>query len=108
MDEMTKITIEAVERIDDFMFKVMRPFCEDVSEMKMSKDDLKDALQLWAREKKKEQQEPKTISQMLEDIAHEMCDHYCKYSAMEPPEGKDENWLLDDDSPCQMCPLQRL
>lgn len=52
--------------------------------------------------------EIKTIPQMLEEIAHDICDHYYKYSAMEPPEDKDENWLMDDDSPCQMCPLQRL
>ena len=52
--------------------------------------------------------EPKTITKMLEDIAQDICDHYCKFTEMEPPEGKDENWLLDDDSPCQTCPLQKL
>lgn len=53
--------------------------------------------------------EEKTIPQMLEDIAKEMCDHYCKYSAQEPPEGKDENWLIEDDeSPCNTCPMNRL
>lgn len=55
MDEMTKIAIEATERMDEFMFRVMQPYCEDVSEMKISKDDLRDALTLWSREKKKSQ-----------------------------------------------------
>lgn len=108
MDEMNKIIVEATERMDDFYFKTLQPFCGDVLEMKIKKDDLKDALLLWEREKEKPKQEPKTITKMLEDIAQEMCDGFCKYTAMEPPEGKDENWLMEDDSPCQMCPLQKL
>ena len=51
----------------------------------------------------------KTISKELDEICQTMCDSYCKYPSMEPPEGKDENWLTDDDeSPCNMCPMMRL
>ena len=105
MDEMTKIAIEATERMDEFMFRVMQPYCEDVSEMKISKDDLRDALTLWSRKKEKE---PKTISQMLEDIRYDMCEEYCRYTHTEPPEGKDNNWLYENGSPCETCPLNRL
>lgn len=54
--------------------------------------------------------EKKTITQELEDICNQMCDSYCRYTCLvEPPEGKDENWLTeDDDSPCNTCPLSRL
>ena len=51
----------------------------------------------------------KTISQELEKIHNQMCDSYCKYPSMKPPEGKDSDWLTeDDDSPCVTCPLNRL
>ena len=45
----------------------------------------------------------------LEEIKMEMCDKYCKYPNQAPPEGKDEDWLLEDkESPCNSCPLLRL
>lgn len=61
IDEMNKIIVEATEKIDAFYFKTLQPFCEDVLEMKIKKDDLKDALLLWKKEKEKPKQEPKTV-----------------------------------------------
>lgn len=53
--------------------------------------------------------EIKTITQQIEDICTEICDHYCKYPCQPIPDGKDEDWLMtDDDSPCINCPLNRL
>lgn len=50
-----------------------------------------------------------SISNTLEMVKTDMCDSYCKYPEMSIPEGKDENWLLEDDaSPCLKCPLNRL
>lgn len=50
-----------------------------------------------------------TIRQEIEKIAEEICDNYCKYPMQAPPEGKNENWLSEDDaSPCLKCPLNRL
>ena len=50
--------------------------------------------------------EEKTITQQIHDIAGEFCNKYCKYPELPIPEGKDENWLMeDDDSPCNTCPL---
>lgn len=50
-----------------------------------------------------------TISEQLEKAKEQMCDKYCKYPCMTPPEGKDENWLCEDeDSPCHECPLNKL
>lgn len=50
-----------------------------------------------------------TITQKIEQVKEKMCDEYCKYSCMNPPEGKDEDWLWnDEDSPCNNCPLNNL
>ena len=50
-----------------------------------------------------------TITEQFEHIKESMCDKYCKYPCMPIPEGKDENWLCeDDDSPCNSCPLSEL
>lgn len=38
------MTIKAVETMDDFIFQTIRPYCELVSQRKISKDDLKSAL----------------------------------------------------------------
>lgn len=48
-----------------------------------------------------------SITAILENVKNEMCDHYCKYPGV-IPEGKDENWLFEDDSPCMNCPLNKL
>lgn len=51
----------------------------------------------------------KTISEQFEDIIQEMCDHYCRYAFEPVPDGKDEDWLIEDpESPCNNCPLNRL
>ena len=49
-----------------------------------------------------------SVTEKLEEVKERMCDSYCKYPCMEPPEGKDENWLTDEDSPCRDCPLLAL
>ncbi len=52
---------------------------------------------------------PLSIVETLELVETEICDSYCKFPTMTPPEGKDENWLTEDkDSPCNSCPLRRL
>lgn len=53
--------------------------------------------------------EKKTVAAICEEVIEEMCDHYCKWPNEPIPDGKDENWLMDDDdSPCNDCPLNRL
>ena len=109
MDDMQRIMIEATERMDDFYFKTMQPYCEDVLEMKISKKDLRDALALWEKDKDKEKQEPETITQIIEDVCNDICKDVCRYTYLNPPTGKDDDWLTeDDDSPCNVCPLNRL
>ena len=48
--------------------------------------------------------EDKKISEMLEDIASEMCDHYCKYPIVYDPEEHDDVELCDSEI-CANCPL---
>lgn len=50
----------------------------------------------------------KSIAEILEDVKTQICDHYCKYPEQDIPEGKDEDWLMDSDSPCANCPLNQL
>ena len=50
-----------------------------------------------------------TISEIIEKVKADMCDHYCIYTHQPLPDGRSEDWLLeDDDSPCKKCPLLRL
>ena len=45
----------------------------------------------------------------VENMKSAMCDGYCKYPSQEVPEGKTEDWLIeDDDSPCLTCPMNKL
>lgn len=50
----------------------------------------------------------KTIREQLEDICEEVCDKICKYPDMPVPEGKTDNWLFEEGSPCEDCPLNKL
>lgn len=51
----------------------------------------------------------KSVATMLQEIAEDMCNNYCKYPHQHIPDGKDEDWLTEDpESPCQKCPLNRL
>lgn len=53
--------------------------------------------------------ENKTVVAIFEEVIEQMCDKYCRYPHEPIPEGKDEDWLMnDDDSPCNDCPLNRL
>ena len=49
----------------------------------------------------------KKITEILEEVIAEMCDHYCKYPEM-TPEGESEDWLWEEGSPCENCPLNKL
>ena len=51
----------------------------------------------------------KSITETIEEVKEDMCSHYCRYPFEPIPEGRTEDWLLEDeDSPCQKCPLNRL
>lgn len=53
--------------------------------------------------------ENKSVTEIMEEVRDEICNHYCKYPIQPIPEGKTEDWLFDDpDSPCQNCLLDRL
>lgn len=47
----------------------------------------------------------KSIVEILEEVKKSMCDDYCKYSNMEHD---NDDWLFEDGSPCETCPLNRL
>ena len=49
------------------------------------------------------------INDVITSVVEQMCENYCKYPLMDPPEGHTDDWLMDDDdSPCKTCPLNRL
>lgn len=48
------------------------------------------------------------ITEILEEVKEEMCDKYCIYPKQPIPEGKTENGLFEEDSPCNNCPLNQL
>lgn len=51
----------------------------------------------------------KSISEQLEEVKNKMCDQYCRFPSMDPPEGKDADWLICDEySPCNNCSLNQL
>ena len=55
---------------------------------------------------KQKEEKPKTISQQLEEIAEEFCNHYCKW-----PDIWNEDKMgmeLSESKYCQECPLSRL
>ena len=56
------------------------------------------------KSKKEDKKEPKTVTDILEEIKQEMCDGYCKY----PTLVNNREDLFADDSPCMGCPLTRL
>ena len=51
----------------------------------------------------------KKITEILEEVIAEMCDHYCKYPTISTPAGEKRvfTWCSLD-SPCNDCPLNRL
>lgn len=52
MDSMTyKITTEVQETTDEFIFTTIQPFCEDVVQRKISKQELINALLLYEKAK---------------------------------------------------------
>lgn len=51
--------------------------------------------------------EPKTITQQIEDIKEDICMNYCKYPDTYNPDDHDGVELWDSDI-CNNCPLMRL
>ena len=52
MDSMLyKITTEAEEAVDEFIFTTIQPFCEEVMQRKISKQELISALLLYEKAK---------------------------------------------------------
>lgn len=49
-----------------------------------------------------------SIRDQREAAKARMCEECCRYPRDPIPEGKDEAWLLEDDSPCITCPLNDL
>lgn len=57
----------------------------------------------------KEMNANKSIVEILEEVSADFCNNYCKWPTMPTPEGRDEEWLTqDEDSPCFNCPIGRL
>lgn len=50
----------------------------------------------------------KTVVEVLEEVCAEICNKYCKYPDMPVPEGKTEDWLLEEGGPCDTCPMNRI
>lgn len=48
------------------------------------------------------------IRDIIESVCAEICDNYCKYPEMPIPEGKDKDWLFQEGSPCEDCPLNKI
>lgn len=44
----------------------------------------------------------------IEKAMEEFCDHYCRYPYMPVPEGKTEDWLYEEGSPCSQCPFGKI
>nr|WP_288753870.1 hypothetical protein [uncultured Anaerostipes sp.] len=53
---------------------------------------------------KEDQERPRTVTNILEEVRTEMCDGYCKY----PTQVDSREDLFADDSPCMECPLTKL
>lgn len=49
---MYKISTEVTESQEEFIFETVRPYCENIVQMKISKKDLTEALLLWKEAKK--------------------------------------------------------
>ena len=51
-DTMLKITERVLEDEENFIFETIKPYCEEIVQRKISKQELKDALLLWEQAKK--------------------------------------------------------
>ena len=51
LSEIYKISTEAQETMEDFIFTTIQPFCEDVVQRKISKQELISALLLYEKAK---------------------------------------------------------
>lgn len=55
----------------------------------------------------RKEKQKKTITQKLNEIVEQICNHYCKYPYEWDPEEHDGQELFDSEI-CQTCPLNRL
>lgn len=51
-DTMLEISQRVLEDEENFIFEVIKPYCEEIVQRKISKQELKDALLLWEQAKK--------------------------------------------------------
>ena len=51
-DMMKKIATQVEETQEEFIFETVKPYCENIVQMKISKKDLTEALLLWKEAKK--------------------------------------------------------
>lgn len=51
-DLIYKLSMRCLEDEESFIFEKIQPFCESIVQMKISKDELQDALILWQHAKK--------------------------------------------------------
>lgn len=75
-DEINKIVEEVTETHEKFIFETIKPFCESVVEMEISKEDLTHALLLWQNYEKRLKDD---MLAMLDKIRAEILED-CGYS----------------------------
>jgi hypothetical protein len=51
-DTMLEISQRVLEDEENFIFEAIKPYCEEIVQRKISKQELKDALLLWEQAKK--------------------------------------------------------
>lgn len=51
-DTMLEISQRVLEDEENFIFEVIKPYCEEIVKRKISKQELKDALLLWEQAKR--------------------------------------------------------
>ncbi|MBR4719759.1 MAG: hypothetical protein IKP31_05900 [Lachnospiraceae bacterium] len=88
-----KISMQVKEDTDNFIFESIRPFCEDIVQTKISKNELVAALILYRNKG--------TVDQIMT----EMCDKYCRF----PYEYDEEKEVMTlQDAICSHCPMNKL
>jgi hypothetical protein len=60
-----------------------------------------------AKKRRKKPPKAQTVVQIMDEVAQEICDEYCKYPAEWDPDEHDGMELFESEI-CQNCPLMRL
>jgi hypothetical protein len=60
-----------------------------------------------AKKRRKKPPKAQTVVQIMDDVAQEICDEYCKYPAEWDPDEHDGMELFESEI-CANCPLMRL